>query len=184
MVEEESFHCRILHWPAASDEAVSAVLSSRNHPPAIFAGITFSCKRNVLSGLNNLTGPTGTARTATLADFSFPVAPKPGKPSSGKSSGKRRRIDPASETYQLDEDAEQEKQDEEEDYLVFQQSADTNDSSEITIKHNVQLKKLAIQCFCGKSSFKTPAEVERHRLAVHTGHGKGINPKRKRQRDY
>ena len=137
----------------------------------------------VLSGLNPLTGATGTARTATPADFGFPVAPEPGKPSSssGKSSGKKRRLDPASETYQQDEKAEQEEQEEED--VVFQQG-DTDDSPEITIKHNVQLKKLATQCFCGKSGFKTPAEVEKHRLAVHTGHGKGVNPETKRQRDY
>ena len=48
----------------------------------------------------------------------------------------------------------------------------------------MQLKKLATQCFCGKSGFKTPAEVEKHRLAIHTGHGRGVNPKSKRQRDY
>ena len=140
----------------------------------------------LLSGLNPLTGATGTARTATPADFGFPVAPEPGKPSSssGKSSGKKRCLDPASETYQPDEEAEQEEQEEEEEDVVFQQSADTDDYPAITIKHNVQLKKLPTQCFCGKSGFKTPAEVERHRLAVHTGHGKRINPRTKRQRDF
>ena len=126
------------------------------------------------------------ARTATPADFGFPVPPEPGKPSSssGKSSGKKRHLDPASETYQPDEEAEQEEQEEEEEEDVVFQQGDTYDSPEITIKHNVQLKKLATQCFCGKSGFKTPAEVEKHRLAVHTGHGKGVNSKTKRQRDY
>ena len=138
---------------------------------------------SVLSGLNPLSGATGTARTATPADFGFPVAPEPGKPSSssGKSSSKKRHLDPASETYKPGEEEEQK---EEEEDVVFQQSADTDDSPEITIKHNVQLMKLDTQCFCGKSGFKTPAEVERHRLAVHTGHGRGINPKTKRQKDY
>ena len=101
----------------------------------------------VLSGLNPLTGATGTARTATPADFGFSVPPEPGKPSSssGKSSAKKRCLDPASETYQPDEEEEQE---EEEEDVVFQQGY-TDDSPEITIKHNVQLKKLATQCFCG-----------------------------------
>ena len=87
-----------------------------------------------------MTGATGTARTATPADFGFPVAPEPGKPSSssGKSSVKRRCLDPASETYQPDEEAEQEEQEEEEEEDVVFQQGDTDDSPEIIIKHNVQ----------------------------------------------
>ena len=83
-----------------------------------------------------------------------------------------------------DRDYEEEQEEEEDDDPVFQQDPQTDDSPEITIKHNVQLKKLDTQCFCGKSGFKSAADVERHRLAVHTGHGRGINPKTKKPRDY
>ena len=118
----------------------------------------------VMSGLNPLTGATGTARTATPADFGFPVPPEPGKPSSsGKSFTKKRHLDPASETYQPGEEEEQEEEEEED--VVFQQG-DTDDSPKITMKHNVQLKKLATQCFCGKSGFKTH-EVEKHISCPH-----------------
>ena len=143
---------------------------------------------SVFSGLNPLTGATGTTRTTTPADFGFPVAPS-SQPSSssGKSStsGRKRMRTEASEKDQPEyQPEEQEQAEEEEDELVFQSGTDNDDSPQITIKHNVQLKKLSTQCFCGKAGFKTPREVEKHRLAVHTGHGRGVNPKTKKPRDY
>ena len=138
----------------------------------------------VLSGLNPLTGATGTAHTATPADFGFPVGSSEPSSSSGKSSrggGKKRRLDTAAGA---EKDVPYEQEEEEEDDPTFQQDPQTDDSPEITIKHNVQLKKLDTQCFCGKSGFKSSADVERHRLAVHTGHGKGINPRTKKTKDY
>ena len=139
----------------------------------------------VFSGLNPLTGATGTTRAATPADFGFPVAPGPSS-SSGKSlpSGSKRKRVEGSETYKPQAEDEQEEQEEEQEDIQFENIGEQDDSPEITKKHNRQLKKLATQCFCGKSGFKTPAEVEKHRLAVHTGHGKGFNPKTKKPKDY
>ena len=130
--------------------------------------------KTVLQNLNPLTGATGAAGAATPAQLLPPVA------SSSKSSGagpsKRKRVEEA----QL---AQEEEEEEEEDDIVFQNVGDNDDSPEISIKHTAQLKKSDLQCFCGKSGFKSVPDVERHRLAVHTGHGKGINQKTKKPND-
>ena len=143
---------------------------------------------SVFSGLNPLTGATGTTRTTTPADFGFPVASSQPSSSSRKSSAsgtKRKRVEESeTDPQQLAQAEQQEEEEEEEEDPVFQSGTDNDDSPQITIKHDVQLKKLPTQCFCGKAGFKTPREVEKHRLAVHTGHGKGMNPKTKKANDY
>ena len=91
----------------------------------------------------------------------------------GRPPSKRKRAN-QSEMDEAYEEEEEEEQD-----VVFENTGEDNDSPEITIKHTTQLKKLETQYFCGKGGFKSSPDVERHRLAVHTGHGKGVNPKTK-----
>ena len=115
---------------------------------------------SVFSGLNPLTGATGTKRTTTPADFRLPVASSQPSSSSRKSSAsgtKRKRVEESeTDPQQLAQAEQQEEEEEEEEDPVFQSGTDNDDSPQITIKHDVQLKKLPTQCFCGKSGFKTP----------------------------
>ena len=145
----------------------------------------------VLSGLNPVTGTTGAATTATTFDFGYPF-------SSTSSSAKQRKVaapvaptssksGESSKSKRRDKDydpEEEEEEEQEEEPVAFQQPGEVDDSPEITMKHDRQLKKLPTQCFCGKSGFKSTAEVDNHRAAVHTGHGKGKNPKTKKPKDY
>ena len=94
----------------------------------------------VFSGLNPLTGATGTTRAATPADFGFPVAPGPSS-SSGKSlpSGSKRKRVEWSETYKPQAEDEQEAQEEEQEDIQFENIGEQDDSPEITKKHNCGL---------------------------------------------
>ena len=132
----------------------------------------------ILTGLNPLTGATGAAGTAGGTQFTLPLASSSSMSSCGRPPSKRKRAD------QTEMDEPYEEEEEEEQDVVFQNTGEDDDSPEITIKHTTQLKKVETQCFCGKGGFKSIADVERHRLAVHTGHGKGVNPKTKKPKDY
>ena len=136
----------------------------------------------VLSGLNPLTGATLAAGTTGGTQKAFPGM------SSSKSSGtpgaappKKRRLEQAEkeQPYEVEEEEEEEPDD-----LVYQNTGEDDDSPQITIKHTTQLKKRETQCFCGKSGFKSADDVDRHRLSVHTGHGKGVNTKTGKPKDY
>ena len=54
---------------------------------------------------------------------------------------------------------------------------DVDDSPQITIPHDGDLKHSDTQCFCGKSDLKTKQEHEDHFKKCHQHKGKGVNPK-------
>ena len=128
----------------------------------------------VINSLNPLTGAAGAATTASGTKV---VGTSSSSKSSAAPPSKRKRGD------EIDVDIEEEEEEDEDD-LVFQNTGEEDDSPQITIKHTEQLKKLDTQCFCGKGGFKSPLDVERHRLNVHTGHGRGVNRKTKKPNDY
>ena len=128
----------------------------------------------VIGGLNPLTGAAGTTTAAGGTQVPLPVRSSSSKSSAPPS--KRKRVDD-----EIDADIQEEE--EEDDDLVFQ-PGEEDDSPQITIKHTQQLKKSETQCFCGKSGFRSSLDVDRHRMQVHTGHGKGINPKTKKPNDF
>ena len=135
----------------------------------------------IIRGLNPLTGAAEAATTAAGTRFDVPVGTSSSSKSSGEPPSKRKR----GEEPDIDAEIEQqEEEEEEEDELVFENTGEDDDSPQITIKHTRQLKKLQTQCFCGKGGFKSSPDVQRHRLNVHTGHGKGINRKTKKPNDY
>ena len=142
------------------------------------------CTTTVLSGINILTGATGTTGAATAADiFGFP--------SSGQPASKRKRIaapvgpqlvaeesgaGASSSTGNVPETQEEQVQ------QTFQIPED-DPSPEITIKKHGELKHGADQCFCGKSGLVTAKDKDDHYKAAHFQKGSGLNPKTKKKKD-
>ena len=142
----------------------------------------------VLSGINPLTGATGTAGAATPAEiFGYPVPEKP------SSSSKRRKLaapaapqlpqllGPEPGTAEQTPSGTQEQEGGQEE-LVFQlQEAD--DSPDITVKKHEELKHGSDQCFCGQGDLKTKKDKDKHFKTAHHQKGRGINPKTGKKND-
>lgn len=118
------------------------------------------------SKFNPLLGTTGTAGAATPADFGFPVSGSPGQHPPPSKKRKTAASQP--------EEEEEEEEDEGEELQDL--------SPQITITHDRELKKADLQCFCGKSDFKTLDELAHHRADVHIVAGQ-INPKTKKPKE-
>ena len=141
-----------------------------------------SCTTTVLSGINNLTGATGTTGAATAAEvFGFP-SPQP-----SSSGAKRKRftapVAPKSQTLVEESTAstsfaigQNVPGEEEEPELTFQMG-DKDNSPDITVKLHEELKHGSEQCFCGKGDLKTQEDKDSHYKKAHFQKGRGINPK-------
>ena len=134
-------------------------LSEQSLPDSNFRKLVFiayeglMATTTVLSGLNPVTGTTGAATTATTFDFGYPF-------SSTSSSAKQRQVaapvaptssksgeSSKSKTGEKDYDPDEQEEEQEEEPVVFQQPGEVDDSPEITIKHDRQLKKLPHSVF-------------------------------------
>ena len=135
-------------------------LSEQSPPDSNFRKLVFiayeglMATTTVLSGLNPVTGATGAAATATTFDFGYPFSSTsssakqrqvaaPVAPTSSKS-GESSKSKKGKKDYDPHEEEEEEQ---EEEPVVFQQPGEVDDSPEITIKHDRQLKKLPHSVF-------------------------------------
>ena len=144
------------------------------------------CTTTVFSGFNILTGATGTAGAASAADvFGFPSSQVP-------SSSKRRKVaTPAAPqtlsvepgSSQTGSTTEQQIPDQPVEQDPTYQLPESDDSPDITISHQGDLKHNDDQCFCGKGGLNSTEDHNAHYKKAHQHKGRGINVKTKKKND-
>ena len=145
------------------------------------------CTTTVLSGCNILTGATGTAGATSAAEvFGYPSSQAPPsakkrKTVAGVASVVSQPLDVEPTSSQAEKEPDIPPQDPEQDPTF--RLPDVDDSRQITIPHDGDLKHSDTQCFCGKSELKTTQEHDEHFKKCHQQKGKGVNPKTKKRND-